>query len=76
MEMKPIGGKRAPIGNEDPGQWTYYKLWRADLWKCPCCEHEIIHGTGFEPVWQDFHGGVEKLISEIGPGLKVLVCDC
>lgn len=75
MEMKPLQSE-APRGNIDPGQWAYYKLWRADLWKCPICQHELIYGSGHEPVWQDYHGGVDKVISGVGTRMKVFVCDC
>jgi hypothetical protein len=75
MEMRPIE-HGAPRGNEDPGKWEYYKLWRADLWKCPICKHELISGSGWDPVWQDYLPGIEEWVRTAGPNLKVLVCDC
>lgn len=31
-----------------------YKLWSADLWKCPKCGIEIIDGFGNQPLGEHF----------------------
>jgi len=31
-----------------------YKIWYADLWKCPNCKNEIIVGFGWNPVAEHF----------------------
>jgi len=30
--------------------WDYYKLWMADRWICPECDHQIIAGFGMNPI--------------------------
>ena len=54
LEQKPIGGKTVPRGYAAPDLWEPYKLWRGDLWECPECHHQIIHGTGFNPIRHDY----------------------
>jgi len=39
-----------------------YKLWRADLWKCPICKTEIVHGFGNNPIAEHFDTGVDKRV--------------
>lgn len=43
-----------------------YKLWRADLWKCPGCGFEVVAGFGNRPTAEHFEEGFsEKLTREI-----------
>jgi len=37
-----------------------YKIWSADLWRCPHCGTELLTGFGAEPVHQHFEEGYEK----------------
>jgi hypothetical protein len=40
---------------EEMADFGSYKLWRADLWKCPGCGHRLITGFGqqnFAEHWQ------------------------
>ena len=32
---------------------SFYKLWSADIWKCPGCGHELVWGYGHSPLVQD-----------------------
>jgi hypothetical protein len=54
LEGKPTN--EAKPGLEDAHLWVPYKVWQADLYKCGGCQHEIVVGFGFNPVWQDYKG--------------------
>lgn len=41
-------------GNKFPEAWSPYKVWVADLWKCPECFHEIVVGFAEWPLSQDY----------------------
>lgn len=43
-----------------------YKIWSADLWKCPSCGIEIIAGFGFNPLVEHFQ---EKLYADFKKGV-------
>ena len=30
--------------------WRPYKIWAGDLWECKGCGHQIISGTGMNPI--------------------------
>jgi hypothetical protein len=34
-----------------------YKVWSADLWKCPKCGHEIVSGFGHAPLNEHYTDG-------------------
>jgi len=76
LEMKPIGAHQAPRGNEKPEEWEPYKLWYADLWKCPNCRHEMITGSGINPVIEDFRIEFDKEVESLGNKIIVRVNDC
>ena len=42
-----------------------YKIWSADLWKCPKCKQEIIAGFGMQALaehfQEHFNGMLEKI---------------
>lgn len=69
IEAMPRGIEAAPPGLEAPNLWEPYKLWMADLWRCPGCGNEIIIGAGFAPLREHFHQDfaeqVEKWKAEI-----------
>lgn len=40
---------------EEVADFGSYRLWLVDLWRCPCCGHEILSGFGNKPYaehWQ------------------------
>jgi len=37
-----------------------YKVWAADLWRCPGCKKEAVAGFGEHPLWQNFDGSDVK----------------
>lgn len=41
-----------------------YRLWFADLWKCPVCGAEIINGYGQEPIAEHFQADLPLMIHE------------
>ena len=41
------------------------KLWRADLWKCPICNTEIITGFNSYPFMEHDKGNITETISKI-----------
>lgn len=75
VEAKPTGNELAPAGNEAPELWEPYKLWVGDLWKCRGCGHELIVGTGRQPVSQDYHSNFKEIIAKTGGG-DITINDC
>ena len=78
-EGMPRGDVTSPRVGEHAAGWVPYKLWMADLWECPGCNHQIVHGTGhnrlaehYEP---DYAQTVEKAVNASGRNL-IVVDDC
>ena len=42
------------VGVIETASFGPYKLWRADLWKCPSCGIEVVSGFGRKPVAEHF----------------------
>lgn len=40
----------AEPGISHPEKWEPYKIWSGDLWKCGGCGHELIVGSGYQPI--------------------------
>lgn len=50
-----------------------YKLWEADLWKCPICGVEVVLGFGNQPFMYHFDSDCKKAIEDmIKNGRKVI----
>ena len=50
-----------------------YKLWSADLHKCPKCETEIIYNIANKPFKYYFEGGCEELVEKFkSQGQKII----
>jgi len=47
----------AEPGTSHPENWQPYKVWKADLWRCDGCGHQIIAGFGAFPMWEKHHPG-------------------
>lgn len=46
-----------------------YKIWSADLWKCPKCDNEIVAGFGMQPISEHFRddfSGILERVKESG----------
>ena len=41
-------------GKRKPEAWKPYKLWMADLWRCPDCGHELISGWASQPISEHY----------------------
>lgn len=46
--------KKAGVTAEEMASFGGYKLWQADLLRCPKCRHEIITGFGSIPAAEHF----------------------
>jgi len=54
------------INNSQP-----YKIWDADMWKCPSCEVEIIVGFGRAPLYEHFQEGFGEFFSALKDKIEV-----
>ena len=41
-----------------------YKLWEADLWKCPECGLEVVLGFGSMPFMEHLDGDLNAMLEE------------
>lgn len=64
IEYKP---EKNGVVVEEMASFGSYKLWSADLWKCPKCGHEIIAGFAdrnfaehYQPDYKDILEKVSK----------------
>jgi len=75
VEMMPKGGPQvAPPGTSDRDMWQPYKLWMGDLWSCQGCGHELIVGTGSNPLSEHFKPDFEAQVKAWDA--KLIVNDC
>lgn len=44
-----------------------YKLWAADLWKCPDCGFEVVAGFGGNNYAEHFEADFSKLLEKAEP---------
>lgn len=42
-----------------------YRLWKADLYRCPGCAHEIVTAFGMGPFMEDHEPGFDKTLRRI-----------
>lgn len=42
-----------------------YKIWSADRWECPKCNHQIISGFGYEPITEHFNNDFEDILNKV-----------
>jgi hypothetical protein len=52
---------------EDDDAGRPYKLWYADLWRCPECGVEVLAGFGTRPVSERHEAG---FMAEVEGGIK------
>ena len=64
--MPKAGHSRPAAGNMEPGSWTPYKLWTGDLWECPDCRHQLVSGTGREPILEHYQDGFAERVKQLG----------
>ena len=52
-----------------------YKIWTADLWKCPDCGKEIVSGFADNPLFEHYQGDGEANVGKIRKsGGKIIFC--
>jgi len=51
---KQLKCKKNEVIVEESADNCSYRIWEADLWKCPKCGTEIIAGFGSEPMAEHF----------------------
>lgn len=44
---------------------TAYKIWQADLFACPQCEHEVVAGFGFNPIAQNGSDNFDDVLKDV-----------
>jgi len=54
-------------------KYSPYKLWDADLYKCPTCGHEIVTGFGQNPISEHYQQNFDHTVNSYrnGPGLYI-----
>ena len=53
-----------------------YKLWRADLYKCPVCGVEIVVGFGQYPIAEHFTDDCERIVNDaVATGNRRVIYD-
>lgn len=60
-------------GNVQPEQWSPYKVWLGDLWRCPDCGHELISGVGASQVAEHYQPGFDGWAKR-AEGLQINDC--
>lgn len=61
-------------GKVDADQWIPYKLWAGDLWECPECKAQIIHGTGKGPIAEHYQEDFKAKVGRYGAEYQVNDC--
>ncbi len=75
VEMMPKGGRDRPEpGIADRDGWEPYKLWMGDLWLCHGCGHELIVGSGYQPIAEHFQPDFSALVEAWRA--KITINDC
>lgn len=52
-----------------------YKLWMADLYKCPNCGSEIVLGFGAKPLMEHFEGDIDTKLNQLQLDGKRIIFD-
>ena len=53
----------------DHANFGPYKLWDADLWKCPICEIQVVIGFGSLPLSEHYKNGFKEAVERAKPVL-------
>jgi len=51
VELTP---EKNGVGLLDMASFGPYKIWEADLWKCPVCNYEIVVGFGRDAIAEHY----------------------
>ena len=52
-----------------------YKLWEADLWKCPECGIEVVLGFGSMPFMEHYEGDINAKLEEMKEAGRRIIYD-
>lgn len=52
-----------------------YKLWSADLWKCPKCGIEVVLGFGRQAFIEHFEGEIDAKLQELKDAGRKIIYD-
>jgi len=52
-----------------------YKLWSADLWKCPVCGVEVVAGFAMDPFAEHYETDLKSIVSEAKAGGRTVIYD-
>jgi hypothetical protein len=61
-EFRP---EKNDVSVEDLASFGSYKVWSADLWKCPGCGVEIVLGFGSQPMYLHFQEDYDKKVKDL-----------
>ncbi len=64
----------AEPGTAHAEQWSPYKLWAGDKWKCEGCGAEIIVGVAMRPLGEHYEPDFEKQLEHYRPEVQVNDC--
>lgn len=73
--MPTPGADRAQPGTSQPDRWTPYKVWAGDLWECEGCGHQLVSGTGREPLGEHYQPDFDAKVERLGAA-QLQVNDC
>ena len=74
IDLRPEtnGVKVVELMNKDT---EIYKIWHADLWKCPTCQVEIVGGFAQQPLFESFEGEGQIILDRLrSNGDKIIFC--
>lgn len=60
-----------PVGD---GTWAPYKLFKADLYACPGCGHEVVSGFGRGPIAEHYEPQYRAMVEMFPPIARVDDC--
>lgn len=66
---EPLRMETGPLSN-----WTNYKLWVGDLYRCAGCGAEIIVGVPREPISEHYMPNFQELASRLGATIRIDDC--
>ncbi len=67
VEYRP---EKNGVNVEEMASFGSYKLWSADLLKCPKCGNEIIGAFANRPFAEHFEDGYKKVLKKVGKTYK------
>lgn len=78
IECIPVKS-RARRGAAHAIEWTDYKLWMGDLWRCDGCGAQIAVGWGQRPMaehYQPEFGPLRETATRVNGGPLIRIYDC